>query len=70
MTAFQIIRETLYICWEVNENLYSRIISSFLKISQIRDGWMKIGIVPSIKVLNIHISCFLTLWSWSWTFTF
>ena len=42
-----------YVCLQVIENTYSRIISPLLKFSQIRDGWMKVGIVSSIKVKNL-----------------
>ena len=52
---FQIIRYTLHFCWEMSENLYSRVIRPLLKFSQIRGGWMKIDIVPSSKVMNLHI---------------
>ena len=46
--------KTLYVCCDVTENLYSRVISPLLKFSQIRDGWMKIGIVSSINIMHLH----------------
>lgn len=39
----------------MTENPSSRVKSPFLKFSQIVDAWMKIGIVSSIKVMNIFI---------------
>jgi hypothetical protein len=38
---------------ELIENLYSSVITPL----QTGNGWMKIGIVSRIKVMNLHIHC-------------
>ena len=37
------------------KHFYSRIISSFLKFSYIRDGWVRIAVISSIEVMSLHI---------------
>jgi len=39
----------------MNRNFYSRIISSFLKFSYIRDGWVKIAVISSTEFMTLHI---------------
>jgi len=45
MKMFQIIHFKQFMFPEVTENLYSRVISPLLKFGQIRDVWIKTGIV-------------------------
>jgi hypothetical protein len=39
----------------MNKNVYSRIISSVLKLSYIRDGWVRIAAISSTEVMSLHI---------------
>jgi hypothetical protein len=58
------------------KNVYSRIISTFLKFCSISDGWLKIEVICSIEVMHLHICdklgettkiCRSAGWHCSWT---